>query len=580
MSSSGWDSRSELIHPNPILPLANACAGTIIVILVMASSLMALSVLPIFAQIALAMRSDGGVAYAFFAIAQLFGVKKGASAFDLFRLSSLLVSIPIFVVFYVPFAVRAFWLGFSRIGIALLQFRNSGVPSGIPENLSDQMGVLRKMVQREKYTNGWKTGSITALFGLNVQFLSPLATDMSKAIAERVSRWFGKLFRAIFASVAVGALIFWTFGLPANYSDLLGLLAATLQASGLWPSLIMGLTPLVLLTVLTALTTVLDYSFVAMLVPKRAWPTECLTRGDRVVASTSPNLISLELPLRLENYRSANESNRVYRLTNETAATSVSETGNFIFLGLIEQQPQNIGNPNHRAARLWLIGGWIIAVLGVVVQLFFLIPPALNEAITAHRLPSAVYTLTPMTQLLYVALGVSAFSLGRRMVAEAERLYASYWFASSTLGYQIRGMTSRSEVNIGRGQTDSVQTSSTVYRSEFLHDLTTTTILSEAITLDGQRAAIGMQNSEESQAFLDAGLHELTRIVETRAAPISVDLGHQGLQDQIRANTMIEAMRIEQTEAMRLRVQRDDANRGVAGHGTAPQLPDDPRRRE
>ena len=552
----------DLIYPNPIIPKANFLGGCIIITLSFFSLLLALSISPVF-QIFWIDINSGNFLQSWHDLTSYFLLRSNASSYDNVRFFCLIVTISIFTPAYIHFAFSTLKFGLKRIGAAFLDWRNTGIPENVPTDISKQHDVLRRMIRREKYSNDMKPGKETAIFGLNAQMISPAATGMAQPNADYISSLVGQLVLRISLGLAIGAMIWWINWLPALGGSILRAFQQIIQSAGLWPSLIETLLPFAWMIFIIIATAFADYFFVRMLIPKRSWPAESQSLGERVVAATPPNLISEEFPSRMERYRMYYEPNRIYALVREAAAASVNETGNFAFSGLIEQNPTSIENPNLKAACLRLLCGWGLFLLGTGVLLFFLMPSALRAAVLSQRLPDAVHALAPIAQVGYIFVGRRALREARRMIGEAEALFETYWFESCALAFQIRGTTSRSEVNIGRSQTDSIHTSSTVYRSEFLYDLTTSVLISESIHLSGARNLVGMRNTDQSSALLHSAENELKAIIDTRAAPIKIDLGDHGLREHVEINTMIEAIRTAQTDAARRQARQGGDIRGL-----------------
>jgi hypothetical protein len=185
------------------------------------------------------------------------------------------------------------------------------------------------------------------------------------------------------------------------------------------------------------------------------------------------------------------------------------------------------------------------------------VPAPLRTAIVTKTLPDSLLTLTPVVQLAYIAVGTRAMAEGRRMVIEAEAIFESYWFTSPAVGFQLSGTASRSELRVGRGQTDSIESTSIVHRAEFLYGLTSAVLLSEAVTLTGRREVIGIYDRAESRAFLDNAALEIKHIIGRPAAPIHVDLSSDSLQEQVKANMELDAIRAQRKAAIRMEAKRD-----------------------
>lgn len=545
----------ELLHPKPLLAKVNLIFGTVMVALTVVSALFVLGLVPVLASIVRAIEANGLRPEALFAVAQIFGVPRTPSFGDALRFVSAVLATALFVSIYLPFWVRAGRLGFDTLGRAFLQWRNSGIPQNVPAHFQAPDEVCRKIAAREKYAGVVKVGEVTKLHGLNAQFMSPLAGELTAATASEQSMVMSRVVRATFWLVLIGGVLWWSGLQSANRLDLVGGLSAIVTTSG-FPSLFASVAIPIGASVLFAFAVmVFDYWFVGSMVPRAVWPVETEVVHDKGVATASPVLIAHEFPIRMAKYRVDDEANRVHHLGGEVSSVSLSEAGHFDLHGLIERQPRAIRGPNDTAMVGRLIGGWVFVTLGVATLLFFLMPPAFREALGAGRLPAEDWFLLPIAQIALLTLGRRAISEGRRMIAQAEVLFESQWFSSEAVLFHLRGTTSRAEVKVGRGVADAIETNSTVHRSQFLYEITTTELLTESRTLDGSRSVVGMRNSDASRALGTIAVSELRKIIDEPAKAIQIDMSDPGLQTQVQANVMLDAHRAGQIEAARLQAQ-------------------------
>ena len=549
---------SALIEPNRLLVLVNAIGGALILLMAVTSAFTAITIPLVFTP---AFSAGYGRGFSFFVLAfeRQFGLGARSPQTAFTQLFILVVVIIIFLAAYIRFAFKAAGLGLSQMVKTFIQMRGRGLPDGAPVSLPEY-SALGKILRRERYWNDIPPEHMMiGLFGLNAQRMSPVSTKIAKIIWPSFWKWLSDFSIAAMVAALLSALIIWAQLINASSLPVVPSVVALVRSAGAWPSLNQVLSPYAEFVVLIMVLRALDFTMLNMVVPKRDWSADCLTKRDRVVVPTSPYLVSEEFPQRMQKYRLSEKPNRVSRQRGEVAATSVGETGNFEFEGLIEQQPQAIKNPNERAALFWLISGWSLIIVGLGVLLFFLMPSDYRAAIAMNRLPEAVFTLMPVTQLIYIYVGRYTFLRGCAMVKQAEVIFNSCWFVAPAVAFQIRGTTSRAEVKVGRGRANSIETSSIVYRTEFLYELTSAMLLSEAESTGGHRDVISMWNTSESGVFLDAAVEEMTEIVGRRAAPINVDLSSEGLRDHLEANAVIDAIRARQTEAIRKETRTDPA---------------------
>jgi hypothetical protein len=565
----------EFIHPHKILPRIQGIAGALILMLSMSAGLYALLSLINAAQPLATLTSMTQLNYQILLLAREFGLGPRPGLPSVVELYLLVVSAALALTIHIYFAVESgIFVGLRALLDAFLQWRSIGHPEDAPEDLDAPGYIIEKMIKPESYANGIQDKRLIGLFGLNVQRISPLATSMTEPHRAAILEWLRDtavlIRKMVVASVVLAAIIMlpvWIYAAAQPALNFSYALSAVGAAAGFWPSAQVLIAPYLLMACLEAGFRLLDYLFVAALVPRKFSKPESLTLNNRVVAPTSPYLISEEFPRLMEKFRRPDEPNRIATVSAEVSAVSVGDTGNFRFTGLIEQAPRAIRSPHERAALAWLISGWIVVFISLAALLAFLLPASVVAALEIRRLPAPVHVVTPLTVVLYAIVANKAYRQGRRMVKEGTVLLESYWFVSPGLAYQVIGTTSRSEIKVGRGRDDSIETSSTVNRSEYLYDLTTAMLLSEAERVDGPRRLVGMWNDEASRVLLDASYAEMTGIVSRRAAPVNIDLRDAGLRDHLEANAAIEAVRRRQAYAVRGE-GRDRVNK-------AARLPDD-----
>jgi hypothetical protein len=564
---------AEFVHPHPVLPKVNALAGTLVAIMSIVAGFIAYQALMTAAVPFIQPDPVMGLGHPLLAYERQFGLGQHATLVDLTELFLLIVSFLMAIAVNAYFAVEAgFIVGLAVIFRAFLDWRGMGIPEDAPSNLSTPVDVIRKMLQRERYANGIGDKQMIGLFGLNVQRLSPAATDLAGRRWRSLSEWLGdvargliRITRALVYLALFLVLIVWVYSLDQPNASFIGTILYLGQAAGFRPSIDTILLPYACLLGAVVVLRVLDYLVISMMVPKPIWPAESLSASQRVVASTSPHLIREEFPKRMELCRTGEQPNRVYLITDEAASVSVGETGHFDITGLIEQQPLAIKNPNCAAAIFWLISGWVLVIIGLAILLLLLLPSAVRTAIDIRHLPAAIYALAPVTIWIYASIGRRLYRDGRSMVSQAEKLLDSHWFAAPAVAYRLTGTTSRSELKVGRSGSDSIETNSTISRSEFLYDLTTAMILSEAESANGTRRMVGMWNNDVSHRFLDTSLAEMNDIVSRRAAPVNIDLTNEGLRDQVDANLTIEGIRERLIQGIRVQP--------LGGDGEVPKFP-------
>jgi hypothetical protein len=251
---------TTLVHPNPYVPIANAVVGALILLLVASSAFAAATVLPIVTSAWNAVH-ERGLGFLIPAFERQFGVGDQISQPAMIQLITIVVSLLIFILAYVRFAVPALGVGARLPGQAVIQWSTMGTPGGVPLDLPEPLAVLNKMMRRDSYFNGLGAGEETAWFGLNAQFMSPVATPHARVISKRLSVVGWKLSITVVGAVAVSALILWAASLDTGYSSVMGSISALIGQAGVWLSMVEVVIPFGMMLSLILISAVLDYLF-------------------------------------------------------------------------------------------------------------------------------------------------------------------------------------------------------------------------------------------------------------------------------------------------------------------------------
>jgi hypothetical protein len=183
---------------------------------------------------------------------------------------------------------------------------------------------------------------------------------------------------------------------------------------------------------------------------------------------------------------------------------------------------------------------WLIpAITGVVITLlafaiYYSALPAASDFVPRDRadvlngplVPTALWTLA----VLLVA------GVGPLLVQTARLMTGVYHYRSTVVYVEIGGSFTRSEVNVGKARTDSIESRNLVVRSNLVLRYFVAEVASESLDLNATRRLIALDSTASTDAMLPTLQAVLRDQLEAGVAPVSIDLGATGTQRGVACN--------------------------------------------
>lgn len=234
--------------------------------------------------------------------------------------------------------------------------------------------------------------------------------------------------------------------------------------------------------------------------------------------------------------------NRIHREGFKQEEGGVNDAGQFEGHLVVENQPKVLDS----IPPVYL---YLLLAFGALLQLAALgwwLPVPELENPTAPKLPEAMLLYGWLASLLG---GVFLFRMGARMTRSARMVLGTFRFSSLGIVLDVKGNYARSQVRVGKGIHDSIETESLVVRSDISLTGYVATLLTESLGLTGPRAVVAM--------VVDKRVDEVERLVKNLLANfqqqgatiVGVNLQDQKLRDVVEANLVLDGQRA-QTRAL------------------------------
>jgi hypothetical protein len=380
-------------------------------------------------------------------------------------------------------------------------------PSNIPGSFYDYGAVFNAFKQRILNCYVKTTGSLRSVFGPNTMFLSPAERHAVSGNAQSISKHItGIVFSLILLAASILA------GRNLHYDPVIGIFIMTI--------------------ILFSLLAAVDYGLSLMIVP-RYQPNTVATeateyfRGFGHPAQLLSRLNDASIPLRWMNF-----PNRVNTSWNENASTSVNDVGQFMGTAMIEQQPQPIEDQLSKSAKIMLMIGWALSLIGYAALLFFLMP--------AYSPILAQFAFFFGGVLMF---GLAAATNGDRMAHLAREMLESARFRSPAVLMEFVGHLSKAEVKLGGSMVDSIQSSNVSVRSDFTVRFWAAELISESVRLDTPRDILALNQTPESAQWINFFKDAIGKLRDERVRPVGVEIQSEEAQEIVQANVAIAGLR-------------------------------------
>jgi hypothetical protein len=215
-----------------------------------------------------------------------------------------------------------------------------------------------------------------------------------------------------------------------------------------------------------------------------------------------------------------------------TAEVSVADTGTVRLRTIIESP---VSLEEDAVPSYWLVP----AITGVVITIiafatYYSALPVASDFVPRDRadvlngplVPTALWTLA----VLLVA------GVGPLLVQTARLMAGVYHYRSIVVYVEIDGSFTRSEVNVGKARTDSIESRNLVVRSNLVLRYFVAEVASESLDLTATRRLIALESTASTDAMLPTLVAVLQDQLEAGVAPVSVDLGAAGTRRGVASN--------------------------------------------
>jgi hypothetical protein len=421
-----------------------------------------------------------------------------------------------------------------------------GVPTRVPAGFTDERDVAAALVDRTVQIRQQNSTFLKTTFKANASYVPPGTSVAVGDAGRRLDALWGRLFRlAIFAVILIGGS-YWLH-LDQTLAGLNPVFARALGASGALSAALPLAVPFLGLAALAILLAVLDFVFIRMLVPVRSPTCASDKRAEDFVAGTKYHNILNQLPIRFENRLTlAGFPNRTGQLSSEAASKTISDSGAFEALTMIERQPEPTVRPAQAASLMRLVTGWALLVIGVWVGLTFVLQSAATQLIVGRDITIPSFIGPPVASLLFLVLSRRLRAAGLRAIADSEAIALIQRYRSIVVLLRLRGSQDKAEVKVGRGRDDSIESSTEITRLEMIAEVWAAEVTSESNESDAPRSVISTATNADSGVWAEAMIEELRTLSDRRAKTVGIDISSSSSAGEIlQANVGLTTMRLQ-----------------------------------
>ena len=458
----------------------------------------------------------------------------------------------------IPVLIAGLGGGLKLVAQGLAKLLIPQMPANIPYDYDNAAEVKNGFSKRFlNLYNQQAPNSIAKWLGYTTLFLPPSAYMVVDRLGKSVQKRIGAL-------VGGGILLALVFGFIALVERRQGALPAALDQALTLDNTSQLILPVVAMLVLHVILGVVESIAVMILVPRRQ-PNTVAHEGTEVYRGFGhpeqvlARLPELEIPLRWEGFLNRTRIDHVA----EQASAAVGDVGTFSAGVMVEQQPQPIPTPGRTAGYILYLAGWLFSLLGYVAILLVIYLPQLE----LDRLS------TPIFIILMGILALVSGQGGGFLRSLGQTLLMAYHFRSTAIYFELIGNLFRSDVRMGKGMLDSIESSNVAVRSDFTARFWAAEMISEAPTLLSPRSLLALNQTDEAANWLQhfrSGLHKL-RTEGVR--PMGVDLVSDEAQNIVQANIGVAAMRAGAMEKAQLQAAQEAQRARLAPGAAQPGIP-------
>lgn len=225
--------------------------------------------------------------------------------------------------------------------------------------------------------------------------------------------------------------------------------------------------------------------------------------------------------------------NRIYRWGEQEKSGTVRDVGEFTGAIFIERQPEIVEADNTSSGLGLLLVGWLFRIVAAGLVFFLFTPPA----ISLH--------MSGIAAFLAIFAAARFHTKGTQLKNQGVTLLDTLRFRSIALLLGVKGELSRADVQVGRGQTDSLSSQNVAARSNFTAQFWTAELISEARNLQERRRLIEALPTHGSQVWLNHFQESIESLREERIRPLGLEVASPEANELINANQAIFARRAD-----------------------------------
>ncbi len=434
----------------------------------------------------------------------------------------------------------------------------------MPANIPSRFGNYRELVIgfKEQTLSIYQILDpfISGFFGKNTMFLSPTRRDV---VVENAKSMRSRLTNIFLIAALLGCMFISSRWLVSNVMNELAadfdvsFLIATLLDSGGAGSVS---TPVLLLIVAQLVVGGIELISNFMLVPRRQPSTSVYEGAEHFRGFGHPSQLFTRLPDLASPLKWEEFPNRVYQEWDEEPSKAVGDVGEFSGYIIIEQQPQPLPSSGNFASYFLLLSGWGLILIGAAIVLFLLLPSQVRGIGSSYAFQ---FIFAPFYVIFMGLVVISLINNGQRFRRQAEKMLQSARFRSQAILINLAGTLSRADVKVGKSIADSIESSSLIARSDFTASFWSGELISEAATLDAQRDLLALNQTQLALEWIGFFKKEIDTLREEGVRPVGVDLQSAEVQEIVRANIDVSALRSGAEERAQLKAAQEGADQAM-----------------
>lgn len=525
--------RIEVRRPPIVVSVVQILAGTLLLLLVLVS----LST------------NYGLLQDAYKSTSDLGDVLRGELGVEILFAAVYVLTVFLFFLLLIPAIFITVTKGISYIIKGLSEIVTPWMPANIPSQFRNYQELVKGFKEHSLSNYQILDPFISGFFGKNTMFLSPTRRDV---VLENAKSMRSRLFNIILFIALFGCMLISSRWLISDTaSDLI-----TEFDSSLIPTIVgdggegSASSPVILLIIAQLIIGGIELISTFMLVPRGQPSTSVYEGAEHFRGFGHPSQLFTRLPNLANPLQWKEFPNRFHQKWDEKPSKAVGDVGEFGGYIIIEQQPQPLPSSGKFVSYFLLVSGWVLILIGVAVVLFLLLPSQVRQIDSPYAFR---FIFAPFYVIVMGLVVISLINNGQRFRRQAQNILQSARFRSQAILINLVGTLSRADVKVGRSGADSIESNSLIARSDFTASFWSGELISEAATLDAERDLLALNQTQQALEWIDFFKKEIDTLREEGVRPIGVDLQSAEVQEIVRANIDVSALRSGAMEKAQLR---------------------------